>query len=66
VSQIYQDIQDKVDSLERDELHRLRNVLQRGLTVVDSLLLRTTPAEEASLRSHNSQKPHVSVRFLSV
>jgi hypothetical protein len=55
VSQISPDIQDKVDSLERDELHRLRNVLQRGLTVVDSLLLRTTPAEEASLRSHNSQ-----------
>ncbi|KAL2807689.1 hypothetical protein BJX63DRAFT_63825 [Aspergillus granulosus] len=38
VSQISQDIHNKVNSLERDELHRLRNVLQRGLALVDSLL----------------------------
>ncbi|CEL08087.1 hypothetical protein ASPCAL11240 [Aspergillus calidoustus] len=55
VSQISQDIQDKVDSLERDELHRLRNVLQRGLTVVDSLLLRTTPTEATDRQRYASR-----------
>ncbi|KAL4800586.1 hypothetical protein BDV19DRAFT_384401 [Aspergillus venezuelensis] len=47
VSQISQDIQEKTDSLELDELYRLRNVLQKALSQVDTLIAAMPPDEEA-------------------
>ncbi|KAL4951030.1 hypothetical protein BDW69DRAFT_45657 [Aspergillus filifer] len=47
VSQIYQEIQQKIDSLELDELYRLRNVLQKALSQVDTLISAMPPDEEA-------------------